>query len=393
MPMDEIEVDAAPKVAIPKRIFIVPYRNRIEHKYFFSLYMTHILADDSETEIYFSHQSDYDNRTFNRGATRNIGFIAMRDKYPNDYKNITFIFNDVDTIPFAKIFDYETTLGTVKHYYGYKHSLGGIVVIKGFDFEIINGYPCFWGWGGEDNILLLRCNAQRIKIDRSNFHPVGSPQILQLFDGVKRAVDRYNPYRSKHDNGADGLTTMKNIKYTIDDESTTESDNAVAFKSAKIKFINISNFLTLIPYESGQYHVHDIRDSLYQISNPDEMTLKLGGNNNAPINPKQFAISQNTNSNWTNIPYRATQQERELLVKKYGQAEAAKIIQQRIYNSTAPLQLPPLTQQPPTYARPVAHYQPQPQPQPRQIAQASANIRMGGVMPQPQTYRQPRYYV
>jgi len=37
-----------------------------------------------------------DSRTFNRGATKNIGFIAARLKYTNDYKDITFIFNHVD---------------------------------------------------------------------------------------------------------------------------------------------------------------------------------------------------------------------------------------------------------------------------------------------------------
>ena len=32
---------------------------------------------------------------------------------------MTFIFNDLDTIPFSNIFDYETERGVVKHYYGY----------------------------------------------------------------------------------------------------------------------------------------------------------------------------------------------------------------------------------------------------------------------------------
>ena len=107
---------------IPKRIFIVPYRNRVQHKFFFSKYMSFILEDKDDYEILFAHQCDA--RTFNRGAVKNIGFIAARNKYPEHYKDITFIFNDVDTIPFNKIFDYETTPGIVKHYYGFKYSLG-----------------------------------------------------------------------------------------------------------------------------------------------------------------------------------------------------------------------------------------------------------------------------
>jgi hypothetical protein len=90
--------------------------------------MSYILEDKDDYEIYFSHQCDA--RTFNRGAIKNIGFIAAKNKYPQHYKDITFIFNDVDTIPFTKIFDYDTTHGVVKHYYGFKYALGGIVVIR-----------------------------------------------------------------------------------------------------------------------------------------------------------------------------------------------------------------------------------------------------------------------
>ena len=92
------------EIKIPKRVFIVPYRNRVQHKFFFSKYMSFILEDKDDYEIYFSHQCDA--RTFNRGAIKNIGFIAIKNKYPEHYKDITFIFNDVDTIPFYKIFDY-----------------------------------------------------------------------------------------------------------------------------------------------------------------------------------------------------------------------------------------------------------------------------------------------
>ena len=66
----------------PNRIFIVPYRNRIEHKFFFSKQMSFILENEIDYEIYFVHQ--FDKRPFNRGAMKNIGFLAMKKKYPDD---------------------------------------------------------------------------------------------------------------------------------------------------------------------------------------------------------------------------------------------------------------------------------------------------------------------
>ena len=33
---------------IPKRVFIVPYRNRIQHKFFFSKYMSFLLEDNKD---------------------------------------------------------------------------------------------------------------------------------------------------------------------------------------------------------------------------------------------------------------------------------------------------------------------------------------------------------
>ena len=129
--------------SIPKIVFIVPYRNRPQQRYFFSLYMKSILAITQDYEIYFSHQCDV--RTFNRGAVKNIGFLAVKKKYPQHYKHMTFVFNDIDTVPYSNILDYETKTGVVKHFYGFKYALGGIVSITGQDFENSNGYANFWG--------------------------------------------------------------------------------------------------------------------------------------------------------------------------------------------------------------------------------------------------------
>ena len=289
------------EVKIPKRIFIVPYRNRVQHKFFFSKYMTYILEDKLDYEIFFSHQCDA--RTFNRGAVKNIGFIAAKNKYPQYYKDITFIFNDVDTIPFNKIFDYETTHGVVKHYYGFKYALGGIVVMKGADFEKTNGFPCFWGWGMEDNVLQKRCDRLGLKVDRSVFYNIGSPEILQLFDGISRIISKKDPWRGEYDNGQDGLSTMTQIKYTIDDKSDNPNDNIFVVHNPNIKVVNIKTFLTYIPFGSEEYYSYDLREPKRKIINPDKIK-----------ETKKTVIST---TDWSNIPHYPTTREKRENVAKY----------------------------------------------------------------------------
>lgn len=292
------------EIKVPKRIFIVPYRNRVQHKFFFSKYMSFILEDDNDYEIFFSHQCD--TRTFNRGAIKNIGFIAARNKYPEHYKDITFIFNDVDTIPFNKIFDYNTEHGIVKHFYGFNYALGGIVVMKGADFEKTNGFPCFWGWGMEDNALQKRCDAVGLYVDRSVFYNIGSPEILQLFDGISRIISKKDPWRGENDNGIDGLRTISNLQYTIDEKSANPNDNLFSVHNSKIQYINILNFSAYIPFGSEEYYTYDLREPKRKIIHPDRI--------------KETRKSVVTTNDWTNIPYYPTNREKRENVAKYLQS-------------------------------------------------------------------------
>ena len=300
---------------VPKRIFIVPYRNRIQHKFFFSKYMSFLLEDKDDYEIYFSHQCDA--RTFNRGAMKNIGFIAAKNKYPEDYKDITFIFNDVDTMPFYKIFDYSTTHGVVKHYYGFKYTLGGIVVIKGADFERLNGYPCFWGWGMEDNALQKRCDAIGLKIDRSLFYEIGSPEILQLFDGVSRIISKKDPWRGEYDNGIDGLRTITQLKYNIDSKSENPNDNIFTINNPYTFYINVSTFLTYIPFGSEEYYNYDLREPKRKIIHPDKIR-----------ETKKTVV---TTTDWSNIPHYPTTLEKKENVAKYLMSMGKQVPPKLIY--------------------------------------------------------------
>ena len=250
---------------IPKLIFIVPYRDRREHKLFFTKYMEYIMEDynKEDYEIYFSHQLDL--RPFNRGAIKNIGFLAMKKKYPNNYKNITFIFHDVDTMPYKKnILNYETQDGIIKHYYGYEFALGGIFSIKGKDFERINGFPNMWGWSMEDNMIQERVLKNGLRIDRSNFFKLGARAILQFTDGITKMINKKEIAGFLNKDYHHGLNSIKNLIFEESGE-----------------FINVRNFETETNANAQKYESHDI-------SNPNSNKIRLThqerhGSNNITI--------------------------------------------------------------------------------------------------------------
>ena len=304
---------------VPKIVFVVPYRNRPQHKFFFSNYLTTIMDGRDDYEVYFSHQCDA--RSFNRGGTKNIGFLAVKNKYPNNYKDITFVFNDIDTVPFASIFDYETVPGIVKHFYGFNYALGGIVALKGSDFEATNGYPNFWGWGMEDNVLQTRCEKIGLKIDRSQFFPIGSPNILQLFDGVSRIINRKDPWRATHDDGIDGIRTIHKLDYTIDMESTNPLDNVHVVTSNKVFMVNISTFMTGTTFETDNYFKYDLREPPRKIIHPNKIkTQKI----------------DNIKDDWTNIPFYPTSERKKEMIQQYGEKKANEIIEYSYTNSVDP---------------------------------------------------------
>jgi len=202
---------------VPKLVFIIPYRDREQQRIFFKRHMTYILEDipKNDYKIFFVEQND--NRAFNRGALKNIGFLAMKTLYPNDYNNITFVFNDVDTMPYTKGFlNYETVPGIIRHFYGFKFALGGIFSIKGSDFERINGFPNFWAWGFEDNLINKRASHYGIFIDRSTFYPISDKNIMHLSDGLVKNVNRTD-FDAYMKDTTEGLNSISNINYKIID--------------------------------------------------------------------------------------------------------------------------------------------------------------------------------
>ena len=238
----------------------------MEHKQFFSKYMEFIMEDydKNDYEIYYSHQCD--KRPFNRGAMKNIGFLAMKEKYPKHYNNITFVFNDVDTLPYTKnLLNYETSEGVIKHFYGFRFALGGIFSIKGRDFEKINGFPNYWGWSSEDNKIMGRALKHNLKINRDNFYLIGNQKILQFVDEFRKIINKKEVADLIKDTVIDekGLNSINELKYNIEKCENHGVNN---------NYIQVTNFTCELEPEYDKFQIHNLLDkgsNQIRVSNND----------------------------------------------------------------------------------------------------------------------------
>jgi hypothetical protein len=135
------------------------------------------------------------------------------------------------------------------------------------------------------------------------FYNIGSPEILQLFDGISRIISKKDPWRGEHDNGYDGLKTISQLKYSIDEKSENPNDNVFTINNSKIMIINISTFLTHIPFGTEEYYNYDLREPKRKIINPDKIKETT----------KTVALTQD----WSNIPYYPTTLEKKENIAKY----------------------------------------------------------------------------
>jgi len=258
---------------IPNLVFIVPYRDRKPQKKVFECVMSDILKGENY-KIFFIHQND--KRPFNRGAIKNLGFLYIKNIYPKDYKNITIVFHDIDFLPYYKNqFDYNTNDGVIKHFFGYKNTLGGMVSIKACDFEKINGFPNIWTWGLEDNILQKRCKKAGFKIDRSNFLHGGKDEdkIITLWHGWDRLINKKIGPKLHISHNMDGYSILKQIKWNTQNISE------------KMEIVNITHF------ETGESHLNATIDAKFLNSRYNQVFSKI--NTQKKLNKKKGLLQFN----------------------------------------------------------------------------------------------------
>jgi len=340
---ETIESTASVELRPPKFIFIVPYRDREPHRVFYDTYIHKIMEDvpKEDWDYFFIQQND--KRPFNRGGMKNIGFLVFKNIYPKDYKDIIFIFNDVDTLPYDKnILNFHTDFGVIKHYYGFEFALGGIFSVRGADFEKTNGFPNYWAWGGEDNLMNERAKIHGIIIDRTNFFKIGNNNILQFADGIKRLICRDELATSLMPNNIDGISTITNLNYYIYtethmvdvtsfdtfispynlsfEEQTLDKVNKIRvstdkalrnIKELKTRYYFESNGVNLILPTPNQTHTqsHAVNHSIFAVSKHKEAIQSVAHNKvNEILQPKMplhFNFSETRARNFnTFIPER-----------------------------------------------------------------------------------------
>ena len=157
---------------------IVPYRNRLDQLVIFNqMIQAYLNNTDIDYRIIIVQQDDA--KLFNRGMLLNIGF-----KYAKKMKCNYVVFHDIDMIPIDVDYSYSDIPLHLAEPVFDKY-FGGVTMFPTEAFEKINGYSNkYWGWGFEDDDLLLRCIKKNIQTDTIRISSKGNSGKAFKFNGI-----------------------------------------------------------------------------------------------------------------------------------------------------------------------------------------------------------------
>lgn len=224
---------------------IVPYRDREEHLAIFKKEITRFLSSRKiPFELIIVNQDNA--KLFNRGMLLNIGF-----KYAEELGCDYVVFHDVDLIP--KIADYyypeypvhlagcikdkETreTKETFDQYFG------GVTMFNMDDFRKINGYSNkYWGWGFEDDDLLLRCENAGIPLETGRIKNTKKKTKALFFNGINAYVKCKNVLDIE--NGATIFISFRPEKIVCDHEKRSDTFTAFSIPGGYNTSISYNSF-------------------------------------------------------------------------------------------------------------------------------------------------------
>jgi len=171
-------------------------------------------------------------------------------------------------------FKYKTKQNVVKHFFGYTNTLGGIVSINAGDFEKINGFPNIWSWGLEDNVLKRRCQVAGFVPDRSTFYHGGvdEDKVITLWHGWDRLINPKIRRKFTATTNIDGIKILKNIDYTIEEQSEN------------ISVMHVTNFIT------GESHLVGSQDTKLRNSRENKFFKDGYDGKNQNVNRRQTGL-------------------------------------------------------------------------------------------------------
>lgn len=168
---------------------VVPYRDRPNQLKTF----TERIADSIDLPYELIIVEQVDDKEFNRGKLLNIGFMKAVS-LDCDY----VVFHDIDMIPIKADYSYsDIPVHLISEFNlpdGVSRELfddyfGGVTLFPTNIFKQINGYTNeYFGWGFEDDNLLLRCKENHIKLDSKKVVQSARDGVGLQFDGSKSYV-------------------------------------------------------------------------------------------------------------------------------------------------------------------------------------------------------------
>ncbi len=214
-----------------KLAIIVPFRNREEHLSQFIPHMEKFL-DEEEIDFRIIIVEQGDKKEFNRAKLLNIGYV----EFPNfDY----YAFHDVDMLPIDSDYSYvegPTHLASRAEQFDYKLPydgyFGGVTVFDRESFIKINGYSNeYWGWGAEDDDVLLRCSVMEIPTFRKDckYRSLSHERKIDsnpYWTNVNR-LRRFQANPTRQSIMEDGITTLKYKK--VAESDITDRTKKVTF--------------------------------------------------------------------------------------------------------------------------------------------------------------------
>ena len=228
---------------VPNVVIICPVRDRDYDK----SAILKVYADLIKVKLVFVCQN-WD-KPWNKGAMINIAFLEISKLYPNDYRDINFVFHDVDVLPYTHIprRQYPRLFSTVEGViiqncpgFAGGFALNHVFTILGKDYEKLHGFCNVYGWDNSDVLFCSAAQNANMAIQQSpDSKPIFINSEVPFEDAVTYRVYLQSEY-VRTNKQLDNLESIKD-KYTVD--HVKNEIRVTSFETVTKIDLRISNIL------------------------------------------------------------------------------------------------------------------------------------------------------